>query len=47
VSLDDSLGEKDKDTRHLEAVASHHDHTQSQGKKKPRYTHGTVHVEVR
>ncbi len=47
VSLDDSLGEKDKDTRHLEAVAYHHDHTQSQGKKKPRYTNGTVHVEVR
>jgi len=33
VSLDDSLGEKDKDTRHLEAVAYHHDHTKSQGKK--------------
>jgi len=47
VSLDDSLGEKDKDTRHLEAVAYHHDHTQSQGKKKPRYTNGTVHLEVR
>jgi len=47
VSLDDSLGEKDKGTRHLEAVAYHHDHTQSQGKKKPRYTNGTVHVEVR
>ena len=27
VSLDDSLGEKDKGTRHLEAVAYHHDHT--------------------
>jgi Transposase DDE domain len=47
VSLDDSLGEKDKDTRHLEAVAYHHDHTKSQGKKNPRYTNGTVHVEVR
>jgi len=47
VSLDDSLGEKDKDTAHLEAVASHHDHTKSQGKKNPRYTNGTVHVEVR
>jgi len=47
VSLDDSLGEKDKGTRHLEAVEYHHDHTKSQGKKKPYYTNGTVHVEVR
>jgi len=47
VSLDDSLGEKDKATRHLEAVAYHHDHTKSQGKKKPYYTNGTVHLEVR
>jgi hypothetical protein len=38
VSLDDSLGEKDKGIRHLEAVEYHHDHTQSQGKKKPYYT---------
>jgi Transposase DDE domain len=47
VSLDDSLDEKDKDTRHLEAVEYHHDHTKSQGKKKPYYTNGAVHVEVR
>jgi len=47
VSLDDSLDEKDKGTRHLEAVEYHHDHTKSQGKKKPYYTNGTVHVEVR
>jgi hypothetical protein len=47
VSLDDSLGEKDKGTRHLEAVAYHHDHTKSQGKHKPYYTNGTVHIEVR
>ena len=47
VSLDDSLGDKDKDTRHLEAVEYHHDHTKSQGKKKPYYTNGTVHLEVR
>ena len=47
VSLDDSLGAKDKGTRHLEAVEYHHDHSQSQGKKNPRYTNGTVHVEVR
>src|SRR5262249_42557273 len=47
VSLDDSLGEKDKDTRHLEAVAYHHDHPKSQGKKHPYYPKGTVHLEVR
>ena len=47
VSLDDSLGEKDKGTRHLEAVEYHHDHTKSQGPKKPYYTNGAVHVEVR
>jgi hypothetical protein len=47
VSLDDSLGEKDKGTRHLEAVEYHHDHTRSQGKKHPYYTNGTVHIEVR
>ena len=47
VSLDDSLDEKDKGTRHLEAVEYHHDHTKSQGKKKPFYTNGAVHVEVR
>jgi Transposase DDE domain len=28
-------------------VDSHHDHTKSQGKHKPYYTHGTVHLEVR
>ena len=47
VSLDDSLDEKDKGTRHLEAVEYHHDHSKSQGKKKPSYTNGAVHVEVR
>jgi Transposase DDE domain len=47
VSLDDSLGEKDKGTRHLEAGAYHHDHTKSPGKKHPYYTNGTVHIEVR
>ena len=47
MSVDDSLGDKDKGTRHLEAVDYHHDHTQSQGKKKPLYTNGAVHVEVR
>jgi hypothetical protein len=47
VSLDDSLDEKDKGTRPLEAVEYHHDHTKSQGKKKPYYTNGAMHVEVR
>ena len=47
VSVDNSLGEKDKGTRHLEAVEYHHDHTKSQGPKKPVYTNGAVHVEVR
>ena len=47
VSLDDSLDAKDKGTRHREAVAYHHDHTKSQGKKHPAYTNGAVHVEVR
>jgi hypothetical protein len=47
VSLDDSLGERDKDTRHLEAVAYQHDHTTSQGKQHPYYTNGTVPLAVR
>jgi hypothetical protein len=36
INLDDSLGAKDKATRHLEAVEWHYDHTESQ-KGKPRY----------
>jgi hypothetical protein len=47
VSLDDSLGEKDRGTRHLEAVEYHHDHTKSSGKASPYYTNGSVHVEIR
>jgi hypothetical protein len=47
VSLDDSLGAKDQGTRHLEAVAYHHDPTKSPGPKKPVYTKGAGHVEVR
>lgn len=46
VSIDDSLGEKDKGTRHLEAVEFHHDHTKST-KKKTQHTNGTVHVALR
>jgi Transposase DDE domain len=47
VSLDDSLGEKDKGPRHLAAVAYHHDHPKSQGKQQPSDTNGTVPVEGR
>ncbi len=46
VSIDDSLTEKDKGTRCLEAVDFHHDHTKSQGKQQV-YTNGTQHIEVR
>ncbi|NEP83942.1 MAG: transposase, partial [Okeania sp. SIO3B3] len=46
VSLDDCLSPKDKATRHLEPVAFHHDHTQGTA-RRPVYTNGVVHVEVR
>ena len=46
VSLDDSLGEKGRQTRHLEAVEFHHDHTKG-SRTKPVYTNGTVHLELR
>ena len=46
VSIDDSLGEKDKATKHLEAVEFHHDHNKGT-KKKAAYTNGTVHVSLR
>lgn len=45
VSIDDSLGEKDKATRHLQAVDYHHNHSEGSG-KKPRYANGFVYVEV-
>lgn len=45
VSLDDSLGEKDKATRHLEAVDFHHNHTEST-RHKQVYTNGFVYVIV-
>ena len=47
MSVSMTHGQKDKGTRHLEAVEYHHDHTKSQGPKKPVYTNGAVHVEVR
>lgn len=46
VSIDDSLSEKDKGTRHIEPVAFHHNHTKSTP-TKPVYSNGVVHVEVR
>ena len=46
-SLDDSLGEQDKGTRHLETVDYHQDHTKSQGQKNPYSTHGPGPLEVR
>lgn len=46
ISLDDSLSEKDKATRHLEPVEYHHDHTNSTPKKQ-QYTNGAVHVGLR
>lgn len=45
VSLDDSLGKKDKATRHLEAVCFHHDHNDG-SKKKPTFANGFIYVEV-
>jgi hypothetical protein len=39
INNDDSLGEKDKNTRHLEAVDWFHDHSES-SKRKPRFKKG-------
>ena len=44
---DDSFDDTAKGTRPLEAVAYHHEHIKSQGKKTPYDTTGAVHVEVR
>jgi hypothetical protein len=43
INIDDSLGEKDKDTRHLEPVAWFHDHSEST-KSKPRYKNAFCYV---
>jgi len=43
ISLDDSIGEKDKATCHLEGVDWHYDHLEST-KKKPRYKNGLAYV---
>jgi hypothetical protein len=45
IGIDDSLGEKDQATRHLQAVAFHHNPTDG-SRKKPAYTNGYVYVEV-
>jgi hypothetical protein len=47
VSLEDSWGAKDTGTRPRAAVASHHDHTTSQGQTQPYDTNGALPVEVR
>ena len=44
VSIDDSLGQKYKDTRHLEAVAYHHDHHASSPYRQV-YSNGYLYVE--
>ena len=43
ISIDDSIGEKDKATRHLEGVDWHHDHSEST-RKKPRFKNGLAYV---
>jgi hypothetical protein len=43
INIDDSLGEKDKNTRHLEPVAWHYDHSEST-KSKPHYKNGFCYV---
>jgi hypothetical protein len=44
INIDDSLGEKDKHTRHLEPVDWFYDHSQST-KKRPRYKNGFCYLE--
>jgi hypothetical protein len=43
LNIDDSLGEKDKDTRHIEPVDWHHDHREST-KTRPRYKNAICYV---
>jgi hypothetical protein len=45
ASVDDSLGKKHKNTRHLEAVSFHHNHSESTGRKQV-FSNGYVYVEV-
>ena len=43
INIDDSLGEKDQDTRHLEPVDWHYDHSEST-RSKPRYKNAFCYV---
>jgi hypothetical protein len=43
INIDDSLGEKDKETRHIEPVAWFHDHSEST-KTKPRFKNAFCYV---
>ncbi len=43
VSIDDSVGEKDKATRHIEPVGWHYDHLEST-KNNPRYKNGLAYL---
>jgi len=43
INIDDSLGEKHKNTRHLEPVDWHYDHTES-SKQRPRYKNGICYL---
>jgi hypothetical protein len=45
ISIDDSLGKKHKDTRHLEAVAFHHNHGEST-RRRQVYSNGYLYVET-
>jgi len=45
IGIDDSLGEKDKATRHLEGVTFQYNHNEGTS-KRPTYTNGYVYVEV-
>lgn len=44
INIDDSLGEKHKQTRHIEPVDWHYDHVES-SKHRPRYKNGICYVE--
>jgi hypothetical protein len=44
INIDDSLGEKDKNTRHLDPVDWFHDHCEST-KRKPRFKNGFCYLE--
>ncbi len=43
ISLDDSIGQKHKETRHLEPVDWHYDHTES-SKRRPRFKNGICYL---